>query len=670
MNFKKTIAALTISASVLGAVTPTIVSFAAENNQETTHQQNQTVSIPDANLRKALNKKLNQPENANITAEQLATITELDVGNQNITSIEGLQYCVNLNTLKIGRSMIDILTAPDESNNISDLTPLKNLTHLKILIAGHLPITDFSPLKNVPLVAYLKGHEHDVAHQTYLSSDLSVTLTDKDKTITWKNPFIAPDGTPMIPCSLKGSGATYDKKTNTITWSEDTFKSHSVTSQGSTDKPTYQMSLVLSQQRYCFANVEVDGTAQVSVDIYNDRGAAYNAVTKLFKKTGTGPIYDEFDPYTIADDLTQEKIDEAYTKVEALPDNARISVNANTHVTKKQLEETIHNAQCFFDYSQSTNSLFKDSLPNSNALAEGVTQERITQEKNKDEKLHDGGTKTTLINLVAKAQQIFDATQKQEPVQTIDLFGIGTSAGKDTHFAQLQYDSGEGVATLHEGVNMYGCPIHPYFKKTYASVTAKDKEGNLLFSKDFKGTDYVQTRDEQFTLPEGATLDIYHAEGASRRYTTNDNETLKQQAGTLYHYTVKDGKLSQHNTEVQEFKFLGLCDFNFAKLDVFNGNMMLESRATQFGSHRYFKNRVYASVVVKDNNGKELFEKKYIGDKNALAGLESVELKEGYTVTIHHEEPHRLATNNDANLHKGKNKDFVYKFTNQQLVEQ
>lgn len=668
MNFKKTIAILTISTSVLGAVTPTIVSFAAENNQETTNQQNQTVSIPDANLKKALNQKLNQPENANITSEQLALITDLDVSNQNITSIEGLQYCVNLNTLKIGLSFAeDFTNEVNESNSISDLTPLKNLTKLKILMAGELPIGDFSPLENVPLVLYTNGHKFDMTHQTYLHSSLSPTLTAtvKDGTITWKNPFIAPDGTHMIPDNLYGG--TYDKKTDTITWSESAIKSHCNHS-GYPDKEIYEMTPIMKSDNY--SNVEVEGVCHISIEIYSDNGAAYNAVTKLFRKTGDGPIYDDFDPCTIADDLTQEKINEAYTRVEALPNDVIISISGSQFKTKKDLEVLIKRAQHFFDRRQSTNSLFKDSLPNSNTLAAEVTQEKITQEKTEDEKLPDGGTKTTLINLIAKAQKLFDETQKQEPVQTIDLFGIGTSAGKDTHFAQLQYDSSEGIATLHEGVNMYGCHIHPYFKKTYASVTAKDKEGNLLFSKDFKGTDYVQTRDEQFTLPEGATLDIYHAEGASRRYTTNDNKTLKQQAGTLYHYTVKDGKLSQHNTKLQEFKFLGLGDFNFAKLDVFNGNMMLDSRVTQFGSHCYFKNRLYASVVVKDNNGKELFEKKYVGDKNASAGLESIELKEGYTVTIHHEEPHRLVTNNDANLHKGKNKDYVYKFTNQQLVEQ
>ncbi|EOS7913791.1 hypothetical protein D9Y95_RS13750 [Enterococcus hirae] len=73
---------------------------------------------------------------------------------------------------------------------------------------------------------------------------------------------------------------------------------------------------------------------------------------------------------------------------------------------------------------------------------------------------------------------------------------------------------------------------------------------------------------------------------------------------------------------------------------------------------------------MKDNHGKEIFKKDYIGDKNTPAGMERVGLKEGYTVTIHHAEPTRLQTNDDANLHKEGAKDFYYTFTNGNLVEQ
>lgn len=252
---------------------------------------------------------------------------------------------------------------------------------------------------------------------------------------------------------------------------------------------------------------------------------------------------------------------------------------------------------------------------------------------------------------------------------TFDFKGIGTWAGKDTHFAQLKYN-GDHTATLKEGVEMYGCPIHPHFEGIYASILAKDKDGNTLFTKEFKGTDYVQAKEENFSLPEGATLTLYHAEGTSGRYETSNDKELKQNAvGNTYYYVVKNGILSQQVNK-QEFNFLGLGDYKFAQLDVVNGVAKLDSKYTQYGPHCYFKDNVYASVIVKDQNGQEVFKKEYRGDKNVPAGLENIELKEGYTLTIHHEEPSRLKTNDDTNLHKASSKDFHYTFTNGYLIEQ
>lgn len=277
-------------------------------------------------------------------------------------------------------------------------------------------------------------------------------------------------------------------------------------------------------------------------------------------------------------------------------------------------------------------------------------------------------------NVGTKATPVAQVTDYDLPVfatnrSTFDFKGIGTSAGKDTHFAQLKYN-GDHTATLKEGVKMYGCPIHPYFEGIYASILAKDKDGNTLFTKEFKGTDYVQAKEEKFSLPEGATLTLYHAEGTSGRYETSNDKELKQNAvGNTYYYVVKNGILSQQMNK-QEFNFLGLGDYKFAQLDIVNGVAKLDSKYTQYGSHCYFKDNVYASVVVNDLTEKEVFKKEYKGNKNTPAGLDNIELKEGYTLTIHHEEPGRLKTNDDTNLHKESSKDFHYTFTNGYLIEQ
>lgn len=251
---------------------------------------------------------------------------------------------------------------------------------------------------------------------------------------------------------------------------------------------------------------------------------------------------------------------------------------------------------------------------------------------------------------------------------TFDFNGVGTWSGKDTHFAQLKYN-GDHTATLKEGVEMYGCRVHPTFEGVYASVVAKDKEGKILFTKEFKGTDWVQTKEENFPLPEGATLTIYHAEGISNRFTTSDNQKLKQQTGTIYNYTIQNGELVQI-TDSPYFKLLGLGDWELAKLSVNKNNLNILTNQTNQGAHCYFGDQVYASVLVQDQNKKEVFKKEFIGNQHTTTISNDVELKEGYTITIHHEEPHRLKTSDDANLHKEEGKDFHYIFTNGNLIEQ
>ncbi|WP_409023158.1 putative mucin/carbohydrate-binding domain-containing protein (plasmid) [Enterococcus faecium] len=129
-------------------------------------------------------------------------------------------------------------------------------------------------------------------------------------------------------------------------------------------------------------------------------------------------------------------------------------------------------------------------------------------------------------------------------IATFDFKGIRTSVGKDIHFAQLKYN-GDHTATFKEGVGMHGCRVHPYFTGIYASILAEDKDGNTLFTKEFKGTDYVQVKEENFSLPEGATLTFFHAEGTSGRYETSNDTEFKQEPGYTYHYMVKNNKLVQ-----------------------------------------------------------------------------------------------------------------------------
>ena len=97
----------------------------------------QVVTIPDANLRAAINEALDKSENARITHEEMLTLTALDAHNRGITDLTGLETATNLLSLGL------------RNNLISDLTPLASLTRLQQLDLNSNVILDLSPLASL-----------------------------------------------------------------------------------------------------------------------------------------------------------------------------------------------------------------------------------------------------------------------------------------------------------------------------------------------------------------------------------------------------------------------------------------------------------------------------------------------------------------------------------------
>ena len=93
-----------------------------------------SVQIPDPHLRAAIEEVLGKASGVPITAEEMATLTELIANNRGIGNLTGLELAINLTDLY----------APD--NRISDLSPLSELTHLGVLNIWNNPIESLSPL--------------------------------------------------------------------------------------------------------------------------------------------------------------------------------------------------------------------------------------------------------------------------------------------------------------------------------------------------------------------------------------------------------------------------------------------------------------------------------------------------------------------------------------------
>ena len=122
----------------------------------TLHATAQVVNIPDASLRTALAEPLGKEEGAQITREELATLTEFHADDLGISDLTGLEFAVNLVRIELRHNEISDL-APFASlvaldniklrgNNISDISPLAQLVNVEWLGLEENNITDVSPL--------------------------------------------------------------------------------------------------------------------------------------------------------------------------------------------------------------------------------------------------------------------------------------------------------------------------------------------------------------------------------------------------------------------------------------------------------------------------------------------------------------------------------------------
>ena len=120
----------------------------------------QTVDIPDANLRAAVESELTLFGKAigdPITVVDMATLIIIEASNANISDLTGLEYATNLHSLFL------------EGNTISDLSPLSGLTSLTFLRLQDNLISDISPLSGLSSLIFLELQDNAI-------SDLSPLL--------------------------------------------------------------------------------------------------------------------------------------------------------------------------------------------------------------------------------------------------------------------------------------------------------------------------------------------------------------------------------------------------------------------------------------------------------------------------------------------------------------
>lgn len=133
-------------------------------------------------MRRALDLSFDAP----LTCAAVATIEQLNFDERTRTgSLEGIQFAVNLRELKA-----------DRFSNISDLTPLSNLTKLETFKIYARSLTDISPLANLTLLQELTLSSHRLTEFSPLAG-----LTELRYLNLSDGPYFDSDPISLVPLS-------------------------------------------------------------------------------------------------------------------------------------------------------------------------------------------------------------------------------------------------------------------------------------------------------------------------------------------------------------------------------------------------------------------------------------------------------------------------------------
>ncbi len=134
------------------------------------------VSIPDANLRAAIEAALGKASGAPITVAEIKRLTALNAWEAGISELTGLETATNLTDLSLGLNRITDLSALSNLTNltslnlwgniVSDISVLSGLTNLTVLQLGFNPVTDLSPLgglANLTTLGLFYCHTADIS---------------------------------------------------------------------------------------------------------------------------------------------------------------------------------------------------------------------------------------------------------------------------------------------------------------------------------------------------------------------------------------------------------------------------------------------------------------------------------------------------------------------------
>ena len=144
------------------------------------------VTIPDANLRAAIETALRKTRDSLITRAEMTSLTRLEASTSDIRDLTGLEFATGLTSLILPDNSISDLTPLSgltnltslilSDNIIPDITPLSGLTNLTLLILSGNLFSDISPLSGLTNLTSLNLSYNSISDLTPLSGLTNLTF--------------------------------------------------------------------------------------------------------------------------------------------------------------------------------------------------------------------------------------------------------------------------------------------------------------------------------------------------------------------------------------------------------------------------------------------------------------------------------------------------------------
>ena len=133
------------------------------------------VDIPDANLRAVIETALRKARGAPITRAEMATLTNLEARNSDISDLTGLEFATGLTNLDLGAESVSYGDGWINSNEISNLSSLSGLTNLTRLRLDYNLISDVSALSGMTNLETLDLRSNTILDISALSGMTNLT---------------------------------------------------------------------------------------------------------------------------------------------------------------------------------------------------------------------------------------------------------------------------------------------------------------------------------------------------------------------------------------------------------------------------------------------------------------------------------------------------------------